>query len=278
MGIRRDFSDHEVALRDTGFRPDANFDTAVRGYDRDQVKRYADRVERILTELAVRHGRAQARERELMEQVAELRADLIARDRDAQVNQLAPAKYLGGRMEQLLAESERLSADVVEEAHAEAERIRAAAREDAQAARAAAAKDAQAIVADAERRAERIVADAEGESGRIIDAARARWERTAAVRHAVHDEILGILHSVDRLAGPTLVEEPEPEPDPAAPHWLVNNAPRPRRPEDVQTPRAEVSTMDAKAMDTKAVDTRSVDAEAMDTVPVDGMPLDTVDH
>lgn len=255
MGIRRDFSDHEVALRDTGFRPDANFDTAVRGYDRAQVKQYADRVERILTELAVRHGRAEARERELMTQVAELRADLIARDRDVQVNQLAPSSYLGGRMEQLLAESEQLSADVLEEAHTDAEQIRAAARDDAQAAREAAARDAQAIVADAEGRAARIVSDAEGESGRILGAARERWERTAAVRRAVHDEILGILHTVDRLAGPSAIDEPEPEPDPAEPHWLVNNAPRPRRPEDVQAHRTEVSTVDNAPLDAPELDT-----------------------
>ncbi|GAA4203493.1 hypothetical protein GCM10022220_12670 [Actinocatenispora rupis] len=276
MGIRRDFSDHEVALRDTGFRPEAAFDTAVRGYDRDQVRRYADRVERTLTELAVRQGRAQARERELMTQIAELRADMIAQDRDEQVNRLTPAQYLGGRMEQLLAESEQLSAGVLEDAHTEAERIRAAARDDAEAARAAAhqdaeaartaarndaeatrtaarndaesmrtaaAEDAKVAVADAQHRAGRIVDEARQEAARILGLARERYDKAAAVRHAVHEEIVEVLRTVSQLAGPA--EEPvETGEDAAEPLWLVNNAPRPRRPDDVQARPAGVPAAD----------------------------------
>jgi len=213
MGIRPNFTLHDVTLQDTDFRPEGGFDSVVHGYDRRQVNRYATRIERFLTEMAARYGRSLARERELGDQVAQLKADILAERREKAVEQLPPSRHMAGRMERMLSASEQLAGELNEQALADADAIRAQGQVDADALRAQAEQDAEQIRARARAEAEAIVADAQRRADPLI-----------ALRARIRQEIAAIQHVVERLA--RVSERPREELQPRDPRWPINNAPR----------------------------------------------------
>lgn len=184
MGIRRDFDLHDVTLQETPFRPEGGFDTVVHGYDRAEVDRYAARIERAVTELSVRYRRSQARERDLADQVAQLKAQLIAEARQRSVEQLPPTQWLAGRMEQIFTVAEQTAVELSEQAREDAEAAREAARRDAEETRAAARQDAAEIRAEALREAEETRTAAQRYADETLTAARQVAEETQAkARH-----------------------------------------------------------------------------------------------
>jgi cell division septum initiation protein DivIVA len=183
MGIRRDFDLHDVTLEETPFRPEGGFDTVVHGYDRAEVDRFATRIERAVTELSVRYRRSQARERDLADQVAQLKAQLITESRQRSVEQLPPTQWLAGRMEQIFTVAEQTAVELSEQAHADAEAAREAARCDAEETRAAAQHDAAEIRATALREAEEARSAARQEAEETLAAARQEAEQTHATAH-----------------------------------------------------------------------------------------------
>lgn len=336
MGIRRDFDLHDVTLEETPFRPEGGFDTVVHGYDRAEVDRYAAVVERAITELSVRYRRSQAREHDLADQVAELKAQLIAEARERAVEQLPPTAWLAGRMEQIftvaeqtaveLSEQAQTDADATREAaqrdaddmrttarqdaegiraaaltdadatrtaaqqeaeelraaastaaeqertaaHQEAEQERTAARRYAEQTQAAAQREAEATITEANTRAEVILAEAQEHAHRLTRTEEERAARLAALRHRLQHEILGIHHTIERIAGPDTDERPASAPaavdataptevlpavpaadadqsDTGAPaaagrdrHWQITNPPRNTpRPRDAQRDEAQ---------------------------------------
>lgn len=250
--MRDQTDEHEFTLTDSPWHLDTGFDSAVRGYQRSQVRRYTERVETAMTEMAARQTAAQQRISDLTAQVVRLQADLMARHREQAPTELPPARQLGARLERMLAlaeeearemreaaervraEADQAAAQTCADAHQEASRALAEAREeaeqtreqahrDAHEIRTDARKDAEHTLAEAQRRAEALNRDADTRASEAIQRARRRVEALHERYDAMQHEIQSILETVDHLdtdstnaapsAGPPLAKPRRPRDD-----------------------------------------------------------------
>ncbi|MGA8116857.1 MAG: hypothetical protein WCA46_24750 [Actinocatenispora sp.] len=216
--MRDHHNEHEFTLKDSPWHLDTGFDTALRGYHRKQVRRYARRVETAMTEMATRQATAQERIRDLTAQVVKLQADLMARQREQAPEELPPTQRFGARLERMLVVAEQQAREIAEgaeqnrvEAHEDAEQARADAREEAEQTRAEARKEAETIRAGARKEADAIVADATTRADHIAREAHERAEaailrsrrRVKALQdryESMQSEIKTVLETVDHLA------------------------------------------------------------------------------
>jgi DivIVA domain-containing protein len=229
---------------------DASFASAVRGYDRREVDRYVQRVNRVIAELevsrspesAVRHaldrvadqtGGILQRARETAEEITHTAGaeaeETTARAR-AEANEIiAHAKSAA---EQMVAEAETEAARRVKQGESELETLRAqgqAARADAEETTARAKVEGSEIVAKAKTEAERIVARANSEAAQRMERAEQQLEalRTqteAAMRglradtDAIEEERRNLFNEIHELATrlEQLVSPPEEGVEPEA--------------------------------------------------------------
>ncbi len=229
---------------------DISFPTAVRGYDRREVDRYVQRVNRVIAELevsrapesAVRHaldrvaeqtGGILQRARETAEEITHTAGaeaeDATARAR-AEANEIIAQARVAA--EQMVAEAEREVAGRVKQGETELEALRKqgeAARADAEETTARAKAEGSEIVAEAKAVAERIVARANSEAAQRLEREEQQLEalRTQAEtgmrglradtdaieeeRRNLFNEIHGLATRLEELVSPPEARvEPEP--------------------------------------------------------------------
>jgi DivIVA domain-containing protein len=176
--IRTRVPDGEIArLRDVPFS------TAMRGYDRDEVDRYVERVNQVLAELQITAAPESAVRRAL-EDVSQERESVIEDAHKA-------ADEITGR-------SRSRADDRVQEAEAEAQKVRETAARNAHELREAAERDARQIREAAEAR----VRDLEAEARAMID-------RRAGVIEELR-ELAGTLDDVVEAKGDDPAASPAP--------------------------------------------------------------------
>jgi DivIVA domain-containing protein len=204
-----------------------NFDTAIRGYNKDQVDDYLDRVERALTEADELHAADTRRFQAYEQQLQELQEQLGQAQQRAE-GQPEPISLVGERLATMLRLAEEETAELRATAQAEADRIvgdarRTAEREHAE--RLAAVGEREQQIASAGEQADRTVQEAEAtavstretarrESDQVIARAQqaaaeltAQAERQAeALRHQA-DEDIRQLHDEARNDNDRKVEE-----------------------------------------------------------------------
>jgi DivIVA domain-containing protein len=116
---------------------DVRFSTALRGYDRDQVDRYINRVNQLLAELQITAAPESAIKHALEEVSLRTRSAVQDAEREA---------------EEITRASRSRAEDRIDEARREAEKVREAAEQDARQLREAAAQEANGTRAAAETR------------------------------------------------------------------------------------------------------------------------------
>ena len=107
------------------------FDVVLRGYDRNQVNDYLDRVEAMVAETDARHTEDTRRFQEYERQLAEQRSHLDAALAQAE-GRPEPASLIGERLTRMLALAEQEAAAIEGDARAEADRVLAASRQAAE--------------------------------------------------------------------------------------------------------------------------------------------------
>lgn len=185
------------------------FDVVLRGYDRNQVNDYLDRVEAMVAETDARHAEDTRRFQEYERQLGELRAHLDAALARAE-GRPEPASLVGERLTRMLALAEQEAAAIEGGARAEADRVIDAARQAAEqehAQRAAvlaqrereiegasaaaeqtrleAQHDADSIRASARREADEVVRDAQQHAADVVQHAQQQAQQQR--QHADED-------------------------------------------------------------------------------------------
>ena len=191
------------------------FHTVFRGYDKDEVDRYCDDLERDIHALQERHREDAARIAALEETVERLRAEVAELEVQASGKPLTSAQ-IGERAARLLATAEEEAADMVASARREAETITAEARREAAQAtserekelarletelrghRQEAEREAAAVVSAAQQQAQSVVSDAERAAQHTRE--EARKEATATVTEA-RRQLAQLTARRDTLAG-----------------------------------------------------------------------------
>ena len=140
--IRTRVPDAEIAaLRDVPFS------TAMRGYDRDEVDRYVERVNQVLAELQITAAPESAVRRALEE---------VSQERESMIEEAHQAA------EEITRRSRSRADERVQEAETEAEKVRKAATQEAHETREAAERDARQIREAAEARVRELETEVEG--------------------------------------------------------------------------------------------------------------------
>jgi DivIVA domain-containing protein len=140
---------------------DPSFSTAVRGYDRHDVDRYVERVNRLIAELQV-SGSPRAAVRHALERVGEQTSGILQRARDT--------------AEEIIASARQEAEDTTQRAKAEAGDILADADQRMSHAAARASAAAEEIVASARARADETLGQADEQAQQTMAAARADAE------------------------------------------------------------------------------------------------------
>ena len=165
-----------------------SFHTAVRGYDRREVDRYVERVNRVIAELEITRSPESA-VRHALDRVGEQTSGILqhARQTADEITHTARSEA-----EETTARGKAEANDIVTHARAEADRIVA----DAEATLARAESDASDVVSAAERRAEQVVSAADTEAAQH----RSREEeRLAELRRHAENEIRELRAHIDTI-------------------------------------------------------------------------------
>jgi DivIVA domain-containing protein len=166
------------------------FSTALRGYDRDEVDRYINRVNQVLAELQITAAPQSAIKAALDRVSLETRSTIRDARREA---------------DEITRESRSRADDRIQEARQEAEKLREAAEQDARRLREAAAKEARGTRVAAESS----IRDLEAE----VQAVAAKRDRAIAELVELSRSLDELLTRIGRNGGPS--DEPAPEPEPA---------------------------------------------------------------
>jgi DivIVA domain-containing protein len=229
---------------------DVSFPTAVRGYERRQVDRYVQRVNRLIAELEV--GRSpESAVRHALDRVGEQTSGILQRARETaeEITHSAGAEadettararaeadeivaHARATAEQIIAEAEKEAGGRVKQGEMELEALRKhgeAARADADQTTERARAEANEIVAEARTEAEQIVARANSEAAERLEreqqqreALRAQADATMrglrADTDAIEEERANLLDEIRGLAKrlEELVSPPEESVEPAA--------------------------------------------------------------
>jgi cell division septum initiation protein DivIVA len=158
----------------SGSVPEGPFEIAVRGYSRNQVDEFADRVRRRISDLEGSLSRERG-------EVERLRAELAAA---LQAPSPKPAHVeLSERIAQILRLADEEAREQRSRAAEDIARLRSQAQQEADAMREEARTKVEQLLASARDQADRAVSSARAQAETTISAARAEAERSAAEAH-----------------------------------------------------------------------------------------------
>jgi DivIVA domain-containing protein len=194
---------------------DPSFSSSIRGYDRQDVDRYVERVNQLIAELQISVS-ARAAVRHALERVGEQTSGILQRARETAEEITSSAREEAdetiGRANaeagDIVARAEREAGQIATQASAEAEQTITAARADARELLERAREEAESTVARARDDAEAHVRQAEDEIGSLRDEAdstmrtlQVEIEAIAEQRRARLDEVREIAMRLEQLLG-----------------------------------------------------------------------------
>ena len=187
---------------------DVRFPTAMRGYDRDAVDEYVNRVNRVLAELqitaapesAIRHALEQVTEETqgLLERAHETADEITRRSRSQADDRLQAAMQ---EAQELHDESEREARQLRDDAAHEAREVREAAAKEAREVREAAQREARAMQEAAEARAREVREAAEARVRELEADARTIMEERARLIGELRELVRRLADFADAAAG-----------------------------------------------------------------------------
>ena len=168
---------------------DVSFHSGVRGYDRRQVDRYVQRVNRVIAELEIASS-PQSAVRHALDRVGEQTSGLLQHARETADAIVRTAR---AEAEDTVARAKDEASDITADAGAEADKIAA----EAEAAVGRANTEAGEIMANATKQAEEILMRADAQ---IVERRAREEQRLEEVRLAVEEEMQRLRAEIDALA------------------------------------------------------------------------------
>ena len=186
---------------------DPSFAASVRGYDRREVDRYVERVNRLIAELQV-SGSPKAAVRHALERVGEQTSGILQRARETAEEITTGAREEAeettararAEAEEIVADARREASDRLADARAEADDVVAAAQARAEEMLTKARDEADSAIARARIDAEGRVRRAEDEVAALQEQATARMQELQADIAAISDERRRILDGLEQLS------------------------------------------------------------------------------
>ena len=190
-----------------------SFHTAVRGYDRREVDRYVEKVNRVIAELQITRSPESA-VRHALDRVGEQTSGILQHARETADDITHTAR---SEAEETTARAKAEARDIIADARAEAERTRA----EADATLARAESEARDVASEAKRRAEGIVAAADAEAAERRRDAENEMRELRGHIDGVREQRANVLGEIRELAARLeRLAAPEPESDESAPPGL----------------------------------------------------------